>query len=77
MPVSLREAGAKELEMARGKKHTLEQIVSLLPQIDVAVANGRPPVGFRDNGIIEQTYYRWRKECGGLLVSELSFEKLC
>jgi putative transposase len=27
--------------MARGKKHTSEQIVSLLRQIEVAVANGK------------------------------------
>ena len=45
--------------MARGKKHTPEQIVSLLRQIEVAVANGKTtPVGCRDNGITEQTYYR-------------------
>jgi putative transposase len=27
--------------MARGKKHTADQIVSLLRQIEVAVANGK------------------------------------
>src|SRR5271156_1760980 len=59
--------------MARGKKHTPEQIVSLLRQIEVAVANGKTtPVGCRDNGINEQTYYRWRKEYGGLQVGALS-----
>ena len=57
--------------MARGKKHTPEQIVSLLRQIEVAVANGKTtPVGCRDNGITEQTYYRWRKEYGGLQVDQ-------
>ncbi len=34
--------------MARGKKHSPEQIVSLLRQIEVAVANGR------DDGTSEQ-----------------------
>jgi hypothetical protein len=54
--------------MPRGKKHTAEQIVSLLRQIEVAVANGKTtPVGCRDNGITEQMYYRWRKEYGGLV----------
>jgi putative transposase len=49
--------------MARGKKPTPDQIVSLLRQIEVAVANGKTtPVGCRDIGITEQTYYRWRKE---------------
>ena len=57
--------------MARRKKHTPEQIVSLLRQIEVAVANGKTtPVGCRDNGITEQTYYRWRKEYGGLQVDQ-------
>jgi putative transposase len=28
--------------MAKGKKHTPEQIANLLPQIEVAVANGKP-----------------------------------
>jgi hypothetical protein len=29
--------------MARGKKNTPEQIVSLLRQVEVAVASGKPP----------------------------------
>jgi len=57
--------------MARGKKHTPEQIVSLLRQIEVAVANGKTtPAACRENGIAEQTYYRWRKEYGGLQVDQ-------
>jgi transposase-like protein len=55
--------------MARGKKHSAEQIVSLLRQIEVAVANGKTtPAACRDGGITEQSYYRWRKEYGGLQV---------
>ena len=57
--------------MGRGKKHTPEQIVSLLRQIEVAVANGKTtPSACRDSGITEQTYYRWRKEYGGLQVDQ-------
>jgi transposase-like protein len=57
--------------MAKGKKHTPEQIVSLLRQIEVAVANGKTtPIACRENGITEQTYYRWRKEFGGLQVDQ-------
>ena len=57
--------------MARGKKHTPEQIVSLLRQIEVAVANGKTtPAACRENGIAEPTYYRWRKEYGGLQVDQ-------
>jgi putative transposase len=57
--------------MAKGKKHTPEQIVSLLRQIEVAVANGKTtPLACRESGITEQTYYRWRKEYGGLQVDQ-------
>jgi hypothetical protein len=59
--------------MARGKKHTPEQSVSLLRQIEVAVANGKTtPSACCDGGITEQTYYRWRKEYGGLQVDQPS-----
>lgn len=57
--------------MGRGKKHTPEQIVGLLRQIEVSVANGKTtPSACRDSGITEQTYYRWRKEYGGLQVDQ-------
>jgi putative transposase len=57
--------------MARGKKYQPEQVVNLLRQIEVAVANGKSTdQGCRDAGIVEQTYYRWRKEYGGLQVDQ-------
>ena len=57
--------------MARGKKHTPEQIVNVLRQIEVAIANGKTaPAASREAGITEQTYYRWRKEYGGLKVEQ-------
>ena len=57
--------------MARGKNHTPEQIVSLLRQIEVAVANGKTTVQASKEGLItEQTCYRWRKECNGLQVDQ-------
>jgi hypothetical protein len=38
--------------MAKGKKHTPEQIVGLLRQVEVAVANGKTtPVACRESGI--------------------------
>ena len=53
------------------KKYKPEQIVSLLRQIEVAVANGKStPQGCRDAGISEQSYYRWRKEYGGLRLDQ-------
>jgi len=57
--------------MTRGKKHTPEQIVNVLRQVEVAVANGKTtPAACREGGITEQTYYRWRKDCGGLKVDQ-------
>jgi transposase-like protein len=57
--------------MARGKKHTPEQIVSLLRQIEVAVAQGKTTTqACKGAAITEQTYYRWRKEYGGLKVDQ-------
>jgi transposase-like protein len=57
--------------MGRGNKHTAEQIVSLLRQIEVAVANGKTTsLACKEAGIVEQTYFRWRKEYGGLQVDQ-------
>jgi hypothetical protein len=50
--------------MSRGKKHTPEQIVSLLRQIEVAVAKGKmTPTAPRENGITKQTY-RFARQSG-------------
>ena len=57
--------------MDRAKKHSPEQIVNILRQIEVGIANGKThPVACREAGITEQTYYRWRKEYGGLKVDQ-------
>jgi transposase-like protein len=45
--------------------------VNILRQIEVGIANGKThPVACREAGITEQTYYRWRKEYGGLKVDQ-------
>ena len=57
--------------MAGGKKHTAEQIVNLLRQVEVGVANGKTlPQACKEAEIVEQTYYRWRREFGGLKVDQ-------
>ena len=49
------------------KRYKPEQIVNLLRKIEVEIANGKTtPQAAREVGITEQTYYRWRKEFGGL-----------
>ena len=53
------------------KRYKPEQIVTLLRQIEVAVANGKaPPQACKEAGIHTQTYYRWRKEYGGLKLDQ-------
>ena len=57
--------------MGRGKKHTAEQIVNLLRQVEVGMANGKMlPQACKEAEIVEQTYYRWRREYGGLKVDQ-------
>ena len=49
------------------KRFSAEQIVMLLRQIEVATAQGKSiPVACREAGISDQSFYRWRKEYGGL-----------
>ncbi len=53
------------------KRYKPEQIVNLLRQVEVAIANGKTtPQAAREAGITEQTYYRWRREFGGLKVDQ-------
>jgi putative transposase len=53
------------------ERYKPEQIVNLLRQIEVEVANGKTtPQACRDAGIHTQTYYRWRKEFGGLKLDQ-------
>jgi len=57
--------------MARGKKHSPEQVVNLLRQVEVAIANGKTTsLACKEAEITEQIYYRWRKEYGGLQVDQ-------
>jgi putative transposase len=48
------------------KKHKPEQIVTLLRQVEVEIANGKnTPQACKEAEITIQTYYRWKKEFGG------------
>jgi putative transposase len=53
------------------KRYKPEQIVNLLRKIEVELANGKTtPQAAREVGITEQTYYRWRREFGGLKLDQ-------
>ncbi len=49
------------------KRPTPEEIIAKLRQVDVLTAQGRSVAeAIRSIGVTEVTYYRWRKEYGGL-----------
>ncbi len=49
------------------KRHTAEEIVAKLRQVDVLTAQGRTVAeAIRQIGVTEVTYYRWHNEYGGL-----------
>ncbi len=53
------------------KRFTAEQIISKLREAEVELARGKKvPQVCRQLGVTEQTYYRWRKEYGGLRVDQ-------
>jgi putative transposase len=53
------------------RRYKPEQIVNLLRQIEVGIANGKTtPQACKEAEITQQTYYRWRKEYGGLKLDQ-------
>ena len=54
------------------KRHKPEEIVSKLRQVDVLVGQGMARIdAIREISITEQTYYRWRKQYGGMGTDQL------
>jgi transposase-like protein len=54
-----------------GKRYTAEQIVNKLREAEVELAKGQTIVAVAKKlGITDQTYYRWRREYGGLKVDQ-------
>ena len=55
----------------RKKRHSAEQIVKKLRNAEIELARGATvKEACKKLGITEQTYYRWRKEYGGLKVEQ-------
>jgi transposase-like protein len=60
----------KEGKMAK-KQHTVEQIIGKLREAEVLLSQGETVAqASRSLGVTEQTYYRWRKEYGGLKLNQ-------
>ena len=57
--------------MAR-KRYTAERIIGHLRQAEIRISEGKTVAEVvRELGVSEQTYYRWRKEYGGMEVEQL------
>jgi putative transposase len=53
------------------RKYTPEQTISKLREVEVTLAQGATvPLAARGIGVTDQTYYRWRREYGGLTVEQ-------
>ena len=53
------------------KNFTPEQIIRKLREAEVLIAQGMPTQqAARQIGVSEQTYYRWRKDYGGLRIEQ-------
>ncbi len=54
------------------KRHKPEEIVTKFRQVDVLVGQGMARIdAIRQVRIVEQTYYRWRKQYGGMGTAQL------
>ena len=53
------------------RKHTPEQIIGKLREAEIELSKGRPIREVcKQLGITDQTYYRWRKEYGGIRTDQ-------
>jgi len=54
------------------KRPQPEEIITKLRQVEVLMGQGMArPDAIRQIGVVEQTYYRWRKQYGGMGVDQL------
>lgn len=57
--------------MPRGKKFAAEQIIAKLREAEVELGRGKTVLeAAKKIGVTEQTYYRWKKEYGGLRLDQ-------
>ncbi len=53
------------------KKHSPKQIIIHLIEVEVLCSQGKTiDESVRQIGVTEQTYYRWRKQFGGMTASD-------
>ena len=57
--------------MSRGKRYKTEEIIKILREVEIHTGRGQTvEQSVRACGITEQTYYRWRKEYGGINIDQ-------
>ena len=57
--------------MPRKRRYSTEQIITKLREADVLLSQGKTPEEIAKTlEISKQTYYRWRKEYGGLNMTQ-------
>ena len=57
--------------MSRGKRYKTEEIIQILREVEIHTGRGQTvEQSVRACGITEQTYYRWRKEYGGINIDQ-------
>ncbi len=53
------------------KRYSPEQIINKLREAEVLLSQGKTAAeASRQIGVVQQTYYRWRKEYGGMRISQ-------
>ncbi len=53
------------------RNYTAEQIISKLKEVEVKISQGITEAeAIRSIGVSDQTYYRWRKEYGGMRTDQ-------
>lgn len=58
--------------MAKQKRHSPEEIVAKLRQVDVLTGQGKAMAeAIRTIAVTEATYYRWKAEYGGLKLDQV------
>ncbi len=58
------------------KRYSTEQIIAKLREAEIELAKGsKTGVMCRKLAISEQTYYRWRREYGGLRIDQAKYLK--
>ena len=54
-----------------GKRYKAEEIVMMLREVELSINKGVDVVqACRQAGISDQSYYRWRKEYGGMKIDQ-------